>query len=81
MLSLIFGPDEWKSHLNEIPNRCFWLLNSVDSEINDNLISKINSVPLSHPKAPLLLGFVAKSGDPELKKLLLQSKLLDYMIN
>ncbi len=44
-------------------------------------MAKINSVPLNHPKAPLLVGFIAKNGDANLKKQLLKSKLMDYMIN
>jgi hypothetical protein len=44
-------------------------------------MKKIHSVPFCHPSAPLMLGFISKNGDPVLKKLLLKSKLIDYMIN
>lgn len=70
-LSFLFGPDEWKKHLNEIPDRCFWLLNAYSSELDNDLLKKLNSLPLNHPKIPNIIGYLSKTNDPVLKKLLL----------
>ena len=76
MIAIIFGIDEWKNRLAEVPKRCFWLLNASNGELTPDLITKINSVPLNHPKIPLIVGFISKSGDSELKKLLFKCPLL-----
>lgn len=64
-----------------MPNRCFWLLNAVKDEKTPTLFSKINLIPQNHPKIPLIVGFISKSGDNDLKKMLLKSKALEAVVS
>jgi len=49
--------------MGEIPNRNFWLLNSYNAGSNSQIISQIGNVALTHPKLPLILGFISKSSN------------------
>ena len=40
------------------------------------MMNIVNAVPITHPKIPLILGFIAKSGDADLKKLLMKTKIM-----
>ena len=81
VIQYVFGGDEWKNHINKIPNQAFWLLNAYDCEITNDLMKKLKSLDVNHPKIPLIVGFIGKAGDQKLKKLLLDSAIVNQVVS
>ena len=65
---VLLNPEgEWKKHLQEIPKKCYWLLNlQVVQEEDEDILSKKfaeieGKLEIYHPKIPFFIGFLSKS--------------------